>query len=102
MGFFSKIAKGIKKALKFAAFPLLKPLKGVWDNLTGKTAAKNMAQTQEAQLKAQAEQSKLNAANEVGNVTKFEDNTDPNFLGDSTRRKKRGTGSFSSGIGLQV
>lgn len=99
MGFFSGIKKLAKKVLGFVS-PLLKPLKGVWNNLTGKTAAENMARTQEEQLRIQGEQAKLNAANEVDNVTKFEDTADP-VLSD-TRRKKRPTGNFASGLGLQI
>lgn len=99
MGFFSGIKKLAKKALGLVS-PLLKPLKGAWDNLTGKTAAENMARTQEEQLRIQGEQAKLNAANEVDNVTKFEDTVDP-VLSD-TRRKKRPTGNFASGLGLQI
>lgn len=99
MGFFSGIKKLAKKALGFVS-PLLKPLKGAWDSLTGKTAAENMARTQEEQLRIQGEQAKLNAANEVDNVTQFEDSVDP-VLSD-TRRKKRPTGNFASGLGLQI
>ena len=99
MGFFSGIKKLAKKALGFVS-PLLKPLKNVWNNLTGKTAAENMARTQEEQLRIQGEQAKLSAANEVDNVTKFEDTADP-VLSD-TRRKKRPTGNFASGLGLQI
>lgn len=99
MGLFSGIKKLAKKVLGFVS-PLLKPLKGVWNNLTGKTAAENMARTQEEQLRIQGEQAKLNAANEVDNVTKFEDSVDP-VLSD-TRRKKRPTGNFASGLGLQI
>ena len=99
MGLFSGIKKLVKKVLKFTS-PLLKPLKGVWNNLTGKTAAENMARTQEEQLRIQGEQAKLSAANEVDNVTKFEDTADP-VLSD-TRRKKRPTGNFASGLGLQI
>lgn len=99
MGLFSGIKKLAKKVLKLAS-PIYKPLKGVWDNLTGKTAAENMARTQEEQLRIQGEQAKLQAANEVDNVTKFEDTADP-VLSD-TRRKKRPTGNFASGLGLQI
>ena len=49
MGFFSGIKKLAKKALGFVS-PLLKPLKGVWNNLTGKTAAENMARIREVSL----------------------------------------------------
>ena len=100
MGIFSGIKKLVKKALKFTVSPLVKPLKGLWDNLSGKTAAENMAKTQEAQLKAQAEAAKLQSANEVDNVVRFDTGTaDSN---DRIRRKKTNTGSFASGIGLQV
>lgn len=104
MGLFSSIGKAIKKALKFTtriANPLLKPLKGLWDTVTGKTAQQNMAQAQEAQLKAQQESSKLNAANEIDNVVRIE-GQDINDTVDPTRRKKRPVGSYASGIGLQV
>ena len=99
MGLFSGIKKLAKKVLKLAS-PLVKPLKGVWDNLTGKTAAENMARTQEEQLRVQGEQAKLNAANEQDNVTKFEDTADPVLS--AVRRKKRSTGNFTSGLGLQI
>lgn len=99
MGLFSGIKKLAKKALKLA-FPIYKPLKGLWDNLTGKTAAENMARTQEEQLRIQGEQAKLNAANELENVTKFEDTVNP--VSSDTRRKKRPTGNFASGLGLQI
>lgn len=101
MGLFSSIKKLAKKALKITGISgVYNSVKGVWDGLTGKTAAKDMAATQEAQLKQQAEAAKLQAANEVDNVTEFDDSTDPVL--DSTRRKKRPTGGFSSGIGLVV
>ena len=99
MGLFSGIKKLAKKVLKLAS-PLVKPLKGVWDNLTGKTAAENMARTQEEQLRIQGEQAKLQAANELDNVTKFEDTADPVLS--AVRRKKRSTGNFTSGLGLQI
>lgn len=99
MGLFRRIKKLAKKALGFVS-PLLKPLKGAWYNLTGKTAAQNMARTQEEQLRIQGEQAKLNAANEVDNVAKFEDTVDPVLS--AIRRKKRPTGNFTSGLGLQI
>ena len=99
MGLFRGIKKLAKKALGFVS-KVFKPLKGAWDNLTGKTAAENMARTQEEQLRAQGEQAKLNAANEVDNVTKFEDTADPVLS--AVRRKKRSTGNFTSGLGLQI
>ena len=99
MGLFKSIKKLAKKSLGFVS-QVFKPIKGVWDNLTGKTAAENMARAQEKQLRVQGEQAKLNAANEVDNVTKFEDTADP-VLSD-TRRKKRPTGNYASGLGLQI
>ena len=99
MGLFKGIKKLAKKTLKLVS-PIYKPLKGAWDNITGKTAAENMARTQEEQLRIQGEQAKLKAANEVDNVAKFEDTADP-VLSD-TRRKKRPTGNFASGLGLQI
>lgn len=101
MGLFSGIKKLAKKALKLTGLSgLASGVKGIWNNLTGKTAAENMARTQEEQLRIQGEQAKLNAANELENVTQFEDTVDP-VLSD-TRRKKRPTGNFASGLGLQI
>ena len=104
MGLFSGIKKLAKKTLGFVKDwnkkMWINPLKNVWNNLTGKTAAENMARTQEEQLRIQGEQAKLKAANEVDNVVKFEDTADP-VLSD-TRRKKRPTGNFASGLGLQI
>ena len=103
MGFFSGVKKLIKKALKLTGLPSIwKGAKSIWNGLTGKTAADNMAASQEEQLKQQQEQSKLNAANEVGNVTQFEDDTGAGFGENNLRRKRRAAGAFSSGIGLQI
>lgn len=101
MGLFSGIKKLVKKALKLTGVSqAFGAAKGLWDNLTGKTAAENMAKTQEAQLKAQAESAKLESANEVQNVVKFDEGGSTS--NDLIRRKKSSTGAFSSGIGLQV
>lgn len=103
MGIFSSIKKAVKKVLKLTGISsVLKPVKGLWDNLTGKTAAKNMAQAQEAQLRQQSEQAKLDAANEVDNVTQFSDGESIGLGADTQRRKKRSAGSYGSGIGLVV
>ena len=99
MGLFRSIKKLAKKALGFVSVAF-KPLKSAWDNITGKTAAENMARTQEEQLRVQGEQAKLNAANEVDNVTKFEGTADN--TGSAVRRKKRPTGNFASRLGLQI
>lgn len=101
MGIFSKIKKLAKKVLGFAS-PLLKPIKGFWDNITGKTAAKNMAESQEAQLRQQSESAKLDAANEVENITQFSEGESIGLGADTQRRKKRSAGSYGSGIGLVV
>lgn len=101
MGIFSGIKKLVKKALKITGVSsVYNSAKGLWDNLSGKTAAENMAKTQEAQLKAQAEAAKLQSANEVDNVVRFDTGTADSD--DLVRRKKTNTGSFASGIGLQV
>lgn len=107
MGILSKIKKVAKKALNFAAKTtgvhwLYKAGKPIWDNLTGKTARKDLAAQQEEQLRLQGEQSKLNAANEIDNVTQFDESTDPSFVGTEGRRKKRSAGAYASGIGLQI
>lgn len=107
MGIFSKIKKGVKKALGFVGkvtgiSSVFRGVKGIWDNLTGKTAARDMAATQEAQLRRQAEQAKLDASNEVGNVTQFEDGADSFAGGVGNRRKKRSAGAYASGLGLVV
>ena len=99
MGLFKSIKKLAKKALGFVS-RVFKPIKGAWYNITGKTAAENMARAQEEQLRVQGEQAKLNAANEVDNVAKFEDTSDPVLS--AVRRKKRPTGNFASGLGLQI
>lgn len=101
MGLFKKIKKLAKKALGIAS-PFIKPIKGVWDNLTGKTAAKNMAATQESQLRQQTEQAKLSSMNELDNVTQFDSTADLGFAGTDNRRKRRSAGGFSSGIGLNI
>lgn len=103
MGLFSGIKKLVKKALKLTGITgLVKGAKGIWNNLTGKTAAKNMAESQEAQLRQQSEAAKLAASNEMGNVTKFDDTPDTGVGDSDVRRKKRAVGSFGSGIGLVV
>lgn len=90
MGFFKKIKKAVKKSI---------------GSLFGVGAMKDMAKSQEAQLRQQTEAAKLNAMNEIGNVTQFSDNTAQvaTFGDDDTnRRRRRSAGAFSSGIGLQV
>lgn len=103
------VKKYAKKALGFATKvtgigKLYKLGKGLWDDLTGKTAAKDMAKQQEQQLLAQAEQAKLNAANEIGNVTQFDESPDVSFSGSTgdKRRKRRSAGAYASGIGLSI
>lgn len=110
MGFFKKIKKAVKKTLKVwnkvtGLDWLQKKAKQGIGSLFGVGAMKDMAAAQEAQLRQQTEAAKLNAMNEMGNVTQFSDKTAQfaDFGGDNTnRRKKRSAGAFSSGIGLQV
>lgn len=108
------IGKTLKKAVK-KTFKIVNKITGLdWlhktakkgiSSLFGVGAMKDMAASQEAQLRQQTEAAKLNSMNEMGNVTQFSDST-AQFAdsGDDTtnRRKKRGAGAFSSGIGLQV
>lgn len=85
MGLFSSITKKIKGIL-------------------GLDAGDDLAKQQEAILRQQQEAAKLQAANEIQNVTQFDEAVDPSFVGATTdsRRKKRATGSYASGIGLNI
>lgn len=94
MGFGSKLKKSLRKVLGKSI-----------GSLFGVGKMKDMAAAQEEQLRRQTEAAKLNAMNEIGNVTQFSDNTAQlaSFGDDGTnRRKRRNAGAFSSGIGLQV
>lgn len=76
-------------------------------NLVGKVLGiddgADAARKQEELLRQQREAAKLQAANEVQNVVQFDEEPDPSFAGtDDTRRKKRSTGSYASGIGLNI
>lgn len=110
MGFGKKLKKGFKKFIKISnrisgVTWLNKKTKKALGSLFGVGAMKDMAAAQEAQLRQQTEAAKLNSMNEMGNVTKFSDNT-AQFadLGDedTNLRRRRSAGAFSSGIGLQV
>ena len=110
MGIGKSIKKTVKKAFKIANKItgldwLHKTAKKGIGSLFGVGAMKDMAASQEAQLRQQTEAAKLDSMNEMGNVTQFSDNTAQvaDFGDDNTeRRKKRSAGAFSSGIGLQV
>lgn len=110
MGIGQSIKKAFKKTFKTVGKVtginwLAKGLKKGIGSLFGVGAMQDMAASQEAQLRQQTEAAKLNSMNEMGNVTQFSDNT-AQFAdsgdNDTNRRKKRGAGAFSSGIGLQV
>ena len=64
----------------------------------------DLAKQQEKLLRQQQEAAKLQAANEIQNVTQFDETVDPSFSGanEDFRRKKKSTGSYASGIGLQI
>lgn len=64
----------------------------------------DLAKQQEKQLRAQQEAAKLQAANEVQQVTKFDEAVDPSFAGanEDFRRKKKSTGAYASAVGLQI
>lgn len=84
MSLLPSIFKGIKKALGLGG--------------------DDLAKQQEKQLRQQQEAAKLQAANEVQQVTQFDGAVDPSFAGanEDFRRKKKSTGSYASGIGLQI
>lgn len=72
-------------------------------DMLGLGALEDMAATQEQQLMQLREQNKLNASNEVSNVTKFEDASSSGmFTGSDSRQRKRAAGAYSSGLGLGV
>lgn len=64
----------------------------------------DLAKQQEKQLKQQQEAAKLQAANEVQQVTQFDETVDPSFSGadGDFRRKKASTGAYASGMGLNI
>lgn len=72
--------------------------------LLGLDAGDDLAKQQERQLRQQQEAAKLQAANEVQQVTQFDETVDPSFAGadEDFRRKKRSAGSYASGLGLQI
>lgn len=85
MSLLPSIFKGVKKVL-------------------GLDGGDDLAKQQEAMLRRQQEAAKLEAANEIQQVTQFDETVDPSFAGASEdfRRKKRSAGSYASGIGLQI
>lgn len=85
MGLFSGIVKAVKGVL-------------------GLDAGDDLAKQQERQLRQQQEAAKLEAANEIKQVTQFDETVDPSFAGanEDFRRKKRSTGAYASGIGLNI
>lgn len=72
--------------------------------LLGLDSGDDLAKQQERQLRQQQEAAKLEAANEVQQVTQFDETTDPSFAGanEDFRRKKKSAGSYASGLGLQI
>ena len=107
MGLFKSIKKAVGKVFKFAGDItgtnyLQKKLKKPLQDIFGITAQKNMAASQEQQLKRQSEAAKLDSMNEVQNVTQFDDSSPDTFTGAGSRRKKGGADKFSSGIGLKM
>lgn len=80
---------------------LTKPIKVELQNMLGIGALKDMAAGQEETLRRQGEAAKLDTMNEVDNITQFDDTGGDDFTGGGSRRKKRGSGAYSSGIGLK-
>lgn len=85
MGLLSGITKMVKSAL-------------------GLDAGEDLAKQQEKQLRQQQEAAKLEAANEIQQVAQFDETVDPSFAGanEDFRRKKRSTGAYANGIGLNI
>lgn len=70
--------------------------------LLGLDALKDLAGSQEAQLRQQLEANKLDSAIESQNVATFDDSASSGFTGTDTRRRKKAAGGYSSGLGLQL
>ena len=110
MGFLKKIKKVTKKSVKNmfrggSTWGLVdkyvhKPVTKKLQDTLGIGALKDMAAGQEETLQRQSEAAKLDSMNEVQNVTQFDDGGGEDFTGGEVRRKKRQSGAFSSGIGL--
>ena len=110
MGFFKKIKKAVTKSAKNmfrggSMWGLVdkyvhKPVTRKLQDTLGIGTLKDMAAGQEESLRKQGEASKLNAMNEVDNITQFDDGGGEDFTGGGALRKKRQSGAFSSGIGL--
>ena len=71
-------------------------------SLLGLDALKDLAGSQERQLRQQLEANKLDSAIESQNVATFDESTSSGFTGTDTRRRKKAAGGYSSGLGLQL
>ena len=109
MGIFKKISKSVSKATKkvfkltggiTGVNYLTKKLKTPQQSILGIGAMKDMAAGNEESLRRQSEASKLDSMDEVQNVTQLDDSGGEDFAGGGSRRKKRQSGAFSSGVGL--
>ena len=106
MGLFSKIKKAVKGALKLTTKVtgvdwLGRKVGGALQNALGIGAMKDMAQSQQDQIRMNAEAAKLNTLNEINNVAQFDESGGGATISSDTRRKKRSAGAYASGIGLR-
>lgn len=105
MGLFKKIKKAAKGALSLTSKVtgvdwLGRKVGGAMQNALGIGAMKDMAQSQQDQMRMNAEAAKLNTLNEISNVAQFDESSGASISTDS-RRKKRSAGAYASGIGLR-
>lgn len=110
MGLFKKIKKALKGSVKnmfrggsmwkFVDKYAHKPVTKKLQDMLGIGALKDVAAGQEESLRRQGEAAKLDSMNEVQNVTQFDDSASVVSTTSDSIRKKRQSGAFSSGIGL--
>lgn len=106
MGLFKEIKKAVKGALKFTTKVtgidwLGRKVGGALQDALGIGAMKDMAKSQQDQMRMNAEAAKLNTANEISNVAQFDESSGGATVASDSRRKKRSAGAYASGIGLR-
>lgn len=102
MGLGSFLKKSIKNSFRGGS---LYKLSDKGDNMLrdifGLNAFKDLAAGQDAQIRAQAEQNKLNTANEIQNVVQFEDDVATGG-GSDQRRRKTQSGAYARALNLNI
>lgn len=103
MGLFSSIGKALKKTfggtIGLTLGALAKPLSNSVGKLFGAGQMEDLGAQQAEMLRRQNEASKLDAMNQMNNVTQFEDGT-TGLTSTSGVRKRRSAGAFSAGNSL--